>query len=163
MNLALMIISFLLFNVYFWIQIRSDVKEMKVYVILNDLILFLSGGYYFIRSFLFSSIQGGILGMDLESCFFFVILFLMGMFHVFGMGDFKAYVSIYAGTAVFCEPGYLRTNAFLIGSLIGCVCALLWQILIKKNKLTDKKRFAFFPFLYVNYLFTMGICFFTNI
>lgn len=163
MDLALKIISFIIFNAYFLIQSKSDVKEMKVYVILNDVMMGIFGGYFLIRSFLFSTIQGGILGMDFETCIYLIILFLLGIFHVFGMGDLKAYVAIYASTAFYCIPGMLRTNAFLIGCLIGCMGALFWQTVIKKNKVTDKKRFAFFPFLYLNYLITTGICFFTNI
>lgn len=157
MELALIIVLTIVFHVYFFLQVKSDVKSMKVSVLLNDVMVGLSFGIFGIRTLILTDP----FYVNPEVLIGFLILIILSLLGVYGSGDMKAYLAIYAGTAPFAGPGDLRTNAFLIGAIGGCVAALFWNVIIKKRKLTDKgQRFAYFPFLYVNYLMTLMLCIF---
>ena len=152
MDLVIGIIFTIIFHIYFFVQIKSDIKSMKVSVLLNDGMLGLAFGLFGIKTLLFTDH----LYVNPEVIIGFIIIIVMGILGIYGTGDLKAYLAIYSGTSIFSAPGELQTNAFLLGAIGGCMAALIWNVAIKKRKLSDKgQRFAYFPFLYVNYIITL--------
>ena len=148
----------LIILIILFFQSISDIKTKTVYVLPNNFSIILSCAYFFMNYKNYEAVH------ITEMLFAIILLVILGLTKKIGSGDIKVMISMY----IVLDGAF---HYFVIYLIISCISFLIIEEIIKpiiynyrnsctKIKLFSIQKAAFFPYLFLGYLFDLLFLYF---
>lgn len=148
-GMALMLIKHPLSGIllpYFFAQTVSDIRDKKVYVLLNNLLLCMVGILFFSQ-----------FGVQWQYFLILPIIFCGSVFRLYGSGDAKCLAAVFLLMPHYVEVFETAVFWFLLYLFSSNVYMLLFGFFYQMKYKRKLKRICYFPFLFLGYLsFILG-------